>query len=391
MRFMIDIDAAKQRDWSDEFPILGELDFFNHAAVAPVCARAAATLRAYADQAAHQAYVGAGWWRRLERIRAAAAAFIGAAGPEEIAFMPNTSTGLATVAGGLDWREADEVVISDVEYPANRYPWEDLKRRGVKLIEVAQQPDGRIETEDVIEAITDRTRVVALSHVQYASGYRSDLKPISDTAHAAGAYLCVDAIQSLGATPVDVEALGIDFLAADGHKWLLAPEGAGIFYCRGDLAQMLHPPVVGWRNMIDAEDYGNYRFAFQPDARRFEPGSYNVPGLLALGASLDLFADVGIATVWQRIESLTQRLCDGLVAKGYRVFSPRREPAERSGIVVFEADRRGVGQDSGAAQRVASDLAKRNIVVAVREGRLRASPHFYNTEAQMDRLVAALP
>lgn len=383
---MIDVEAARQRDWTDEMPILAELDFFDHAAVAPISARARRAIHDYARQAAEQAYVDAGWWRRLEVIRAIAARFIGAAGPEEIAFVPNTSSGLALVAGGLDWREGDEVVTSNVEFPANRYPWQDLHRRGVKLVEVAQQDDGRIDTDDVVDVITDRTRLIALSHVQYASGYRSDLRAIGEQVHRAGGYLCVDAIQSLGVVEVDVTAMGIDFLSADGHKWLLAPEGAGIFYCRGDLAEMLHPPVVGWRNMVDAQDYGHYRFAFQPDARRFEPGSYNVPGLLALGASLELFTEVGMATVWQRIEALTQRLCDGLADRGYRVCSPRRQPSERSGIVVFEPGRRDLN-----VPQVAAALRDKGIIVAVRAGRLRASPHFYNHEGQIDRLLAALP
>lgn len=383
---MIDAQTAATRDWSDEFPILREMDFFNHAAVAPLSARAAAAIAAYGSQAAARAYVEAGWWRRVEEIRALAARFINAAGHDEIAFVPNTSTGLTLVARGLDWRQGDEVVITNVEYPANRYPWEDLKRLGVKLIEVPQLADGRIDVEDVIDAITDRTRVVSISHVQYASGHRIDLRPISDAVHQAGGCLCVDAIQSLGAMPVDVAALGIDFLAADGHKWLLGPEGAGIFYCRGDLVELLHPAVIGWRSMVDAEDYGNYRFKLLPDARRFEPGSHNVAGLLALGAGMELLLRVGLDTVWTCIEVLTRRLCDGLADKGCRVFSPRRDAGERSGIVSFEP-RPGTGD----APTIAAQLQKQGVIVAVREGRLRASPHFYMNERQVDRLVEALP
>ncbi len=374
------------RDWSDEFPILRELDFFNHAGIAPISGRAAAANAAYGQQAATRAYIEAGWWRRVEEIRALAARFIGAAGPHEIAFIPNTSAGLALVARGLGWREGDEVVITNVEYPANRYPWEDLKRLGVKMIEARQQPDGRIDVEDVIDAITDRTRVVSLSHVQYASGYRIDLRPIGDAVHEAGGYLCVDAIQSLGAMPVDVTSLGIDFLAADGHKWLLGPEGAGIFYCRADLVELLHPAVIGWRNMVDAEDYGNYHFKLLADARRFEPGSHNVAGLLALGASMELLLEVGLETVWSRIEALTRRLCDGLADKGYRVFSPRRDAGERSGIVCFEPPAR-----AGDLRMIAGRLQRQDVIVVVREDRLRASPHFYMNEAQVERLLAALP
>jgi len=388
---MSDQPSPPEHTHADEplFPIVERMDFFNHAGVAPISPAAAEALRVYARQAAEQVYIGSGWYRRAQEVKAAAARLINAAGPHEIAFIPNTSTGLAQVANGLPLGEGDRVVITNVEYPANRYPWEHLARtRGVELFEVKQQPDGRIDVEDVIDAITDRTRVVALSHVQYASGFRIDLKAISDvTRQVPGTcYLCVDAIQSVGVLPVDVQALGIDFLAADGHKWMLGPEGCGIFYCREDLAPLLTPTVVGWMCMENAGDYGNYQYALLPDARRFEPGSWNIPGIVALGASLDLLLSVGIEEVWSRVQALTARLCDGLCTKGYRLFSPRRTEAERSGIVIFEP-----GDDKPPAQQIVDDLGKQHIVIVTREGRLRASPHYYNTVEQIDRLLDALP
>ncbi|MCE9591954.1 MAG: aminotransferase class V-fold PLP-dependent enzyme [Planctomycetes bacterium] len=380
----------KAADFSREFPILGEMVFFNHAGVAPISGRAAAAMRAFADQAERRAYVKSGWYKRVNEVKESAARLINAQGGDEIAFVANTSSGIGLVARGLPWRRGDQVVISNVEYPANRYPWEDLKRFGVELIEVRELPDGRIDVEDVLDAITDRTRVVALSHVQYASGFRIDLKPIAETVHRAGGYLCVDAIQSLGALPVDVRAMGIDFLSADGHKWLLSPEGCGVFYCKRDLIPMLHPAIVGWMNMVNASEYGKYQFQFLDDGRRFEPGSYNVPGILGLGATLELFHEVGIDAVWARIEALTTRMCVGLAAKGYRVFSPRERASERSGIVVFtpppvEARR------TPPMHQIVADLEAKGIVIVVREGRLRASPHFYNTVEQVDAMVAALP
>lgn len=365
------------------FPILRELDFFNHAGVAPLSGPAAAAMRAYADHAASRAYVDSGWYRTAVHVKALAARLIHARGPHEIAFVPNTSTGLALVARGIDWVPGDNVIITSVEYPANRYPWVDLHRQGVEVIEVAQSSDGRIDAAEVADAITDRTRLVSLSHVQYASGYRVDLKPISDMVHQVRGYLCVDAIQSVGVLPVDVQAMGIDFLAADGHKWMLGPEGCGIFYCHEDLAPLLHPGVVGWMNMVDAQNYGDYRYEFQPDARRFEPGSYNIAGILGLGASLDLLLDLGIDEVWRRVEALTTRLCDGLASRGYRIFSPRDQPGERSGIVAWLPK---PGQDP---KRLVGDLERQGIILAVREGRLRASPHFYNTPEQIDRLLEA--
>lgn len=371
---------------SNVFPILDELVYLNHAGVAPISGPAAQALRDYADQAARFGTHRADWHKRIQAVRHAAARLVHARGSHEIAFVPNTSTGLALAAEGLDWRRGDNVIITSIEYPANRYPWQNLARRGVELIEIEPHPDGRLDVDEIVEAITDRTRLVSLSHVQFSTGQCIELEPISKTVHQAGGYLCVDAIQSVGALPVDVQAMGIDMLAADGHKWMLGPEGAGIFYCHEDLIPALHPPIVGWLNMVNALDFLNYRFELRDDAQRFEPGSYNIPGILALGASIDLLLEVGIDAVWAQLERVTSHLCDGLQAKGYRVFSPRRDADERSGIVVFEPT-----VDKPAAEQIVADLERQGIVIVVRGGRLRASPHFYNTIEQMDRLVAALP
>jgi selenocysteine lyase/cysteine desulfurase len=373
-------------DFAGFFPILQQMDFMNHAAVAPISFPAAEALGEYARQASQAAYVHAGWYKRAGEVKQAAGRLIGAQGPHEIAFVPNTTTGLALVANGLRWEAGDNVIISNVEYPANRYPWQDLGRFGVEMIEVTQRADGRIAVDDVVGAINERTRVVSLSHVQYASGYRIDLGPIAEAVHRVGGYLCVDAIQSVGVLPVDVQAMGIDFLSADGHKWMLGPEGCGIFYCRGELATKLHPNVVGWMGMVNAQEFGNYQFELLSDARRFEPGSYNMPGILALGASMDLLLEVGIEEIWARVERLTARLCAGLRNKGYRVFSPREVEGERSGIVTFEP-----GNGSVLPGKIVRDLEQANIIIALREGRLRASPHFYNTAEQIDRLLERLP
>lgn len=369
-------------------PIASNCIYLNHAGVAPLSAPAADALRRYADDMLTRApYTEVPFHKHVEAARALAARFLRARGPHEVAFVPNTTHGLALVAKGISWRPGDSVVITGVEYPANRYPWEDIARRhNVDLIEVPQLPDGRIDPEDVCDAIRDTTRVVAISHVQYATGHRVDLEPISKTIHQVGGFLCVDAIQSLGVLPVDVQSLGIDFLAADGHKWMLGPEGCGLFYCHEDLAQQLHPNVVGWMNMINATDYGNYQFELLPDARRFEPGSHNIPGVLALAASLDMLLTLGLPEVWRRVEALTSHLCTRLESKGYRVFSPRRLPEERSGIVSFVPSR-----ESLVPSQIVADLAKQKIHIVTRESRLRASPHYHNTLDQMDALVDALP
>ncbi len=371
-------------DINSEFPILMQMDFFNHAGVAPITHRASVALQEYALEASTFAYVKDKWYPRISQVKQAIAKLINARSEHEIAFVPNTSTGLSLVANGLDWHEGDNVIISDMEFPANRYPWENLKRHGVELIEVNSLPDGTIDVEDVCEAITNRTRVVSLSSVQYASGFRIDLKPISEMVHQAGGYLCVDGIQSVGVIPMDVQEFGIDFLSADGHKWLLGPEGMGFFYVHEDLSPLLNPPVLGWHSVVNPMDFGNYKFQLHDDAKRFEPGTQNIPGIVAMGASIDVLLEVGIEQVWENVQKLTQQICDGLPHVGCKVLSPRGK-GQTSGSVVFAPTNENVN-----TKRVVAELAKQNIFAVVREGRIRVSPHFYNQPQQIDRLLEQL-
>ncbi len=368
------------------FPILDHLCFLNHAGVSPLSRPAAAALERYARQASEKAYLGDDWYARVNEVRQAAAGLIGAASADEIAFVANTSTGLSLVARGIDWREGDEVVITDVEYPANRYPWLDLQRLGVKVIEAEQDETGRVRVETVLSKLTANTRLVAVSHVQYASGYRIDVAALSRGVHEIGALLCVDAIQSVGVLPVHVQTMGVDFLAADGHKWMMGPEGAGIFYCRRQLLDSLRPSVIGWLNMVDAMRFDEYRFEFARTARRFEPGSYNVPGILALGASLDMLLDVGVDEVWQRVRDITDYAGERLCGVGWRVFSPRERDDECSGIVSFLPPAGG----DPSPERIVARLKEQGIIAAPRAGRVRISPHFYNSRGQIDRLIDAL-
>jgi selenocysteine lyase/cysteine desulfurase len=364
-----------------EFPITRNWSFFNHAGVAPISARAAGAIERFAREAREDAYLTGRWYHNIELVRKLAAEFIHAE-PDEIAFVKNTSEGIAFVANGLDWKSGDEIISTAVEYPSNVYPWMDVARRfGARHI-MLPEVDARIDIQTIFDAVTARTRMIALSHVEYASGFRHDIAAIGQFCRGRGILLCVDGIQACGAVPVDVRAMNIDFLSADGHKWLLGPEGAGIFYCRKELLASLRPEI-GWMNVRNANDYGNYDFTLRPDARRFECGSHNIPGVLALGASMQLLLDIGMQTVAGRVLSLTTQLCNGLEHKGYTVISSRR-PDETSGIVSFKSRR---GNDDG----IISDLEKQKIIIVQREGRLRASPHFYQGMDDINRLLDALP
>jgi selenocysteine lyase/cysteine desulfurase len=374
---------------SVQFPILDKWDFFNHAGVSPLPKVGADAMRAFAAQAESAAYLTGGWQKNIEKLREDSAKLL-SCHRDEIAFIKNTSEGISIVAGGIDWQWGDRIVTTNVEYPANIYPWMEVARaRGAKLVMVEEEdgPDGsrQVPIEKILEAASEpRTRLVALSHVEFASGQRHDLQRIGQFCSEHKILFCVDAIQSLGVIPLDVRAMRIDYLSADGHKWLLGPEGAGIFFCRRELLAHTRPLMIGWMNVVDAQNFGNYEYTLRHDGGRFECGSYNVPGLLALKASLELLQAADVAEISRRIKGLGDLLIKGLRKKGYRVISPRVEE-QWSGIVSFVSPTHN-------HEKIFQELRKdHKIEIAVREHRLRCSAHFYNTEAQIGRLLEALP
>ncbi len=373
----------------DAFPILRKWHFFNHAGVSPLPRVAADAISAYATQARDSAYLDNAWYGDVEKLRQTTAALLNAH-RDEIAFVKNTSEGISIVAQGIDWQWGDKIVTTAVEYPANVYPWmEQVRSHGVKLEQVAEEDDGHgrkfVPIEKIIEAAQDpKCRLVALSHVEFASGQRMDLAPLGKFCRDNGKLFSVDAIQSLGVFPIDVKAMNIDYLSADGHKWLLGPEGAGVFYCRRELIERTRPVLIGWMNVVDAQKYGDYNYTLRPDAGRFECGTHNVPGLLSLKASVDLLRDIGVEAISHRIKELTDRLIIGLMLKGYQIVSPRGG-LDWSGIVSFTSPKH-------SHEQIVLALRKQHrIEIALREGRLRVSPHFYNTDKQIDLLINVMP
>ncbi len=373
----------------ERFPILKNWTFFNHAGVAPIPRAAGEAIRRFAGEAENGAYLDTTWYRDIELLRRSAAGLINAV-PDEIAFVKNTSEGISVVANGIDWQWGNRIVTTNVEYPANIYPWMEVARaRGVKLVMVEEETDadGRrhVPLERILqEAAHADTRLVTLSHVEYASGQRHDLARIGRFCRENGKLFCVDAIQSLGVLPVDVREMNIDYLSADGHKWMLGPEGAGFMYCRQDLLEHTRPLMVGWMNVIDALDFGNYNYTLKSSAGRFECGSHNVAGLMGLKASLDLLRTAGITAISNRVKALTDQLIVGLYTKGYQIISPRGG-GQWSGIVSFTSP-------VHSHEPLVMSLRKEHgVEIALREGRMRASPHFYNTEEQIIRLIELLP
>ena len=304
----------------------------------------------------------------------------------EIALVPNTTMGITLVAEGLDWRAGDNVVILADEFPSNAYPWLNLERRAVETRRLATD-GGRLDLNKLAESCDARTRIVSISWVGYSTGYRQNLGPIAELVHQRGALLMVDAIQGLGAFPLDVRKEQIDFLAADGHKWMLGPEGAGVAYIAREHLDQLRPIGVGWNSVVHAHDFSRIELRFKPSAARFEGGSQNTAGLMALGASLKLLTSLGIENVATAILAVTDQACMRLRDLGARILSHRdSQPGghdPRSGIVIFELD----GHDPRAVRQHCLD---HHVAVACRGGRLRISPHAYNNEEDLDRLIEAL-
>jgi selenocysteine lyase/cysteine desulfurase len=373
--------SARWSEFRAQMPIAPRWAYFDHAAVAPLSAPAAVALQAWLREATEQGdTVWPQWARRVEEVRSTAAELI-QADTGEIALVRNTTEGVNLVAEGLAWKSGDNMVTLDDEFPSNQYPWLNQQHRGV---EVRRLPTdrGRISPEALDAACDARTRVVAISWVGYATGFRHDVNQLAEIAHRHGALLFLDAIQGLGVFPLDVSTTPVDFLAADGHKWLLGPEGAGVLYIRRKNLDLLRPLGVGWNSVAHSHDFGTIECNWKPSAERYEGGTQNMAGFLALAASLKLLMSLGTEQLAGRILEITDLACGRLSDIGAQIVSHRDGP-HRSGIVAFEIP----GHDPS---RIRSKLLDAGVVVSCRGGRLRIAPHGYNDSDDVERLVTAI-
>jgi selenocysteine lyase/cysteine desulfurase len=362
-------------------PVAARWAYFDHAAVAPLSGPAGEAIRRWAEDAASNGTAFySGWMKQIDQLRSGAAGLIGAA-PEEIALIPNTTAGINLVAEGFPWEPGDNVVLPDNEFPSNQYPWLHLAARGVEVRRVPGE-DGPGLLDRLAAACDRRTRIVSVSWVAYSNGWRQDLDQLADVVHRRGALLFVDAIQALGAFPLNVAETPVDFLAADGHKWLLGPEGAGIFYLRREHLDRLRPLGLGWNSVVHCHDFSRIELVLKDTAARYEGGTANVPGLLGLGASLELLRQFGTESISRRILEVTTLACQRLAAIGAELHTDR-SGSHQSGIVAFALP----GRDPAAVRR---HCLGRGIVLSCRAGRLRISPHAYNDAGDVDRLIEAL-
>jgi cysteine desulfurase / selenocysteine lyase len=357
----------------------GPPTYFDHASVGLLTPtarlRANESLQLQADLGSRGAYA---WNRLVESARNRVTVLIGAAAGT-ISFAKNTPEAISRVASGLSWRDGDRVLVPDCEFPANAYPWLNLQRRGV-VIDWVRTQDGAVTVEDFERSLQPRTRLVAVSWVQFASGARIDLEQLAKLCADRGALLLVDAIQGIGVVPLDVTRVGVDFVACASHKWLGAPLGVGWLYVRPDRLPELDLHEVGQATVRPRAPMTDYAFELQPDARRFESGVFPATAIAGLdGALEDLERGGGVVRTHQRVNELTSRLVQGLERQGQRVITPHGED-RRAGIVSF-APRRG---HAPACVQRAGDAG---FVIAAREGWVRVSLHRSNTPEEVDRFL----
>lgn len=376
------IDLGSQAIWAQyrsEFPVTGNLVYLNHAAVAPLVRRAADAMKWLADDGLHYGSLHYDQWlASYDGLRAATARLI-QAHPAEIAIVKNTSEGIATVALGLDWKPGDRIVAFREEFPANFYIWKKLEEwKGVRVEWLSY-----LDSLETIERAAQGAKLLALSFVQYLSGYRANLEAVGDICRRHGVFFFVDAIQGLGAFPLDVRKMNIQALAADGHKWMLGPEGNGVLYIQQDWQDRIEPIEFGWTTVAGFTDYSSRDMTVRRDAGRYECGTLNTVGCFGLWKSIEFLLEVGIDRIAPQVQALGDRIAAGARAKGYEILG-ERTPANGAGIVSI----RKPGVDARVTH---ADLKSRGIITAPRQGWVRMSPHFYIAPDEIDRMLAALP
>lgn len=360
----------------EQFPITKNKVFLNHAAQSPLPKPVADAVRRFVDEFSNFGTTSIEW---NDGGKPFFAKLINAK-PEEIAFVENTSVGLNIAANVLHYPPGSKVVTTDLEYPSVVYPWL-RKSLGVK-VHYVKNVDGTILLDDVKKAVDDETVAVAVSHVEYVNGFRHDLRALSEIAHEHGAYLIVDAIQSAGATQIDVKKDDVDFLASACYKWLLSPPGAGYLYVKEDLIEKFEPPFVGWASVKEEvfetiEFWDIWSLRLSETASRFEIGSPSFISLIGAAEALKMLLDIGIEKIERRILNLTDHLIEAVKDLKLELQTPE-DPEYRSGIVNFKIDK---------PQEVAGKLKNKRIVVSARAHGIRVSPHFYNTEEEINKLI----
>ncbi len=370
-----------------EFPVAAKNIFLAHAGVTILPRRVTRVMQEYLEESCLRMQEFPEAWRAVNETRVVAAKMIGAKA-SEISLLGPTSLGLSLVANGLDWQAGDEVVCYQDDYPANVYPWTDLARHGVVVKLLKPAAPGAITPELVESLLTPKTKLVALASCHFLSGYRIQIDAIGQLLRSRGVLFCLDAIQTLGAFETRVDY--VDFLSADSHKWMLGPMAAGIVYVREEVKERLRPTLLGSWNIQSPNFIAQEEIVFENGGRRYEPGVLNVAGILGMKAGLELLLEKGIPQVSAQLLKLKTRLVERLESMGFQFLGPTTGPNASGITTTWRED-----GDGPSMAKVQEHLAAQNIHPSLRFDRagkayLRFSPHFYNTEAEMDRVVDAI-
>jgi len=368
-----------------EFPITTQKTFFAHAATSPLPRCVSAAIFDYVKSAN-----SIGQWEYLHaEIETETRRFVAKlinADEDEISFVSSTSIGLSMVASGLAWKKGDNVIVADGDFPSNIYPWLNLRSKGVKVNYIPRNKDGVITLEDVCKIIDKDTRLVSLSTVNFVSGFRIDVQSIGEYLQKNKIFFCVDAIQSLGAVPMDTTY--VDFLASSAHKWLLGPLGIGILYIKKRNIEKINPILAGWKSVEDCNKYLNYNLKFLGSAKRFEPGALNIMGIFGLHATLKMLLEVKVENIFSRLVRFREILVYSLKAKGYDIIGSD-DPRLSSGITSFTSHNRNITKLRG-------ELDSSGFIVSLRDGLdgnkcIRISPHYYNTDDEILHFLSNIP
>lgn len=379
----MDISMNTTNNWQDQFQVDEGLIYLNHAAVSPWPRCAQEAVKAFADENSIYGSKNYLQWLQTEQtLREQLAQLINAPSFSDIALLKNTSEALSVVAHGLDWQSGDNIVSSNEEFPSNRIVWQSLASQGVELRQAALCANE--SPEDALFALVDEhTRMIAISSVEYASGLKLDLQCIGEFCRQHKILFCVDAIQSIGALQFDVQACHIDFAMADGHKWMLGPEGLALFYVNPERLDALQLHQYGWHMTEDYLNFDSREWTVAESARRFECGSPNMLAIHALQASTALLLEIGMQEIEQRVNMNSRYLIDLIGKHKDLICITNTDPERLSGIVTFKHQ----AKDS---HHLYTELMQAGIMCAYRGGGIRFSPHFYSSRETLDRGIAAV-
>ena len=366
-----------------EFKLDSDIHYLNHAAVSPWPVRTSNAIKQFADENIHAGASRYPDWLETERkLRKQIKTLLNAPSADDIALLKNTSEALSVVACGIDWQDGDNIISTDQEFPSNRIVWEAQARHGVEMLKIDVMTDESPES-CLMNACDENTRIMAISSVQYGTGLKLDLVQLGQFCRDNAIYFCVDAIQSIGAHEIDIQAINADFVMADAHKWMCGPEGIALFYCRADIREKLQLNQFGWHMVEEQGDYTRNSWSPANSARRFECGSPNMLGIHALSASLSLFEEIGMDNVASSILKKTSYLIDKLNNfADVELLTPVSEQ-QRAGIVTFKIS----GKDM---TEIYSKLMKNKVICANRLGGIRFSPHFYTDLENIDNSLDIL-